>query len=534
MVPLTAKKSTLDYLSSLSAQEREEMLNFLTPAEKEEFNRLLILRDRRPWKPNAGPQTLAYYSKANKLYYGGSAGGGKTDLLVGLAGTRHYKSIIFRREFPQLKDVVQRIEEVFGDKAKTWKQSTTYRIRDGSDYRVLELGAAKHDRDLGKYRGRPHGLKAFDEGPEFPEHHFRFLTGWARSVDPLEHVRVVMGGNPPATIEGQWVIRFWGPWLDQKHSNPALPGELRWFAVLAGEDVEVEGPKPFIFKKELIYPESRTFIPASLDDNPAFRDPAYRATLQALPEPLRSQLLYGDFKVGLSDDEWQVIPSAWVDIAQKRWKHTPRPELPLTALGLDPSRGGKDTTAIAPRYGLWFDELQVIPGSDVPNGPAVAQHVYKFLEGAIGDPYINIDVIGIGSSVFDTLVGFNYEAYAVNVASGSNFLDRSRKLTCVNKRAEAYWRLREALDPQFGLPICLPPSPKLKEELCAARWRLTVRGILIEEKDDIKRRIGRSPDQGDAVVLGYMPPQAAVVIATSSEPPFSQGLASSILDDLGA
>lgn len=514
--------------------EREGMLSLLSPQEREELNRLLILRDRRPWKPNPGPQSLAYYSKANKLYYGGAAGGGKTDLLVGLAGTRHYKSIIFRREFPQLRDVIQRIEEVFGDRAKTYKSSSTYRIRDGKDYRLLELGAVGHDKHLSKYRGRPHGLKAFDEGPEFPEHHFRFLTGWARSVDPREQVRVVMGGNPPSTIEGQWVIRFWAPWLDQKHSNPALPGELRWFAVIKGQDVEVAGPKPFIHGKELIYPESRTFVPASLDDNPAFRDPTYRATLQALPEPLRSQLLYGNFQIGLKDHEWQVIPSSWVEIAQERWKRTPRPDIPLTALGLDPARGGADTTAISPRYGLWFDELLVIPGSDTPNGPAVAQQVFQYVSERPGDPYINVDVIGIGSSVFDSLVGFKYEAYAVNVAEGSNFLDRSRKLTCYNKRAEAYWRFREALDPQFGLPICLPPSPKLKEELCAPRWRLTARGILIEEKDEIKKRIGRSPDQGDAAVLAYLPPQAAVVIATSSEPPFSQGLASGILDELGA
>jgi hypothetical protein len=29
-----------------------------------------------------------------------------------------------------------------------------------------------------------------------------------------------------------------------------------------------------------------------------------------MPEPLRSQMLYGDFTVGAEDDAWQVIPSA--------------------------------------------------------------------------------------------------------------------------------------------------------------------------------------------------------------------------------
>ena len=34
------------------------------------------------------------------------------------------------------------------------------------------------------------------------------------------------------------------------------------------------------------------------------------ATLQSLPEPLRSQMLYGDFNAGTEDDSMQVIPTA--------------------------------------------------------------------------------------------------------------------------------------------------------------------------------------------------------------------------------
>jgi hypothetical protein len=43
-------------------------------------------------------------------------------------------------------------------------------------------------------------------------------------------------------------------------------------------------------------------------------------TLQSLPEPLRSQMLYGDFRAGVQDDPWQVVPTAWVEAAMARWK----------------------------------------------------------------------------------------------------------------------------------------------------------------------------------------------------------------------
>jgi hypothetical protein len=496
---------TLDYLSSLSAPERDELLRFLTPEERAEMESLLLM-DRRLWRPNPGPQTLAYYSLADKLFYGGQAGGGKTDLLIGLASTAHTKSIIFRREFPQLKDVILRIEEICGPRARTKGSSATYVINDQGTRRILELGSVQHAKSVSKYKGRPHALKCFDEAPDFLEQQFRFLTGWTRTTTLGERTRVVACGNPPTSSEGDWVIVYWAPWLDEGHSNPALPGELRWFAVLGGQDVEVESGKAFVYKGELVQPESRTFIPASLEDNPYLRDGGYRAILQNLPEPLRSQLLYGDFKAGRVDDAWQVIPTKWVELAMERWKQTPRPDVPLTAVGIDVARGGKDQNVFAPRYELWIDELISIPGSDTPNGPLVASAlINQVLTGRTEKPDLNVDIIGVGTAVHDTLMLFGYEPHAISFGERSEFYDRSKKLRCVNVRAEAYWRVRELLDPDFGEPVCLPPDRELKADLCAARWGLTASGILIEDKEEIAKRIGHSPDKGDATVLSFMP-----------------------------
>ena len=44
------------------------------------------------WVPNPGPQTQAFLCEADELFYGGEAGGGKTDLGIGLALTAHRRA----------------------------------------------------------------------------------------------------------------------------------------------------------------------------------------------------------------------------------------------------------------------------------------------------------------------------------------------------------------------------------------------------------------------------------------------------------
>jgi hypothetical protein len=115
---------------------------------------------------------------------------------------------------------------------------------------------------------------------------------------------------------------------------------------------------------------------------------------------------------------------------------------------------------------------------------------------------VNVDVIGYGSSSYDSLIGMGYNAQPINVSSASRYQDKSGKLTMVNLRAELYWRMRDALDPENNSTICLPDDSELLRDLCSARYKPLAGGkIQIESKDDIKKRIGRSPDKGDAVLM---------------------------------
>jgi hypothetical protein len=73
-----------------------------------------------------------------------------------------------------------------------------------------------------------------------------------------------------------------------------------------------------------------------------------------------------------------------------------------------------------------------------------------------------------------------------------------------NVRAEYYWRMRDALDPNGGDNVCLPPGNEVVADLCVAKYKVTTSGVLIEEKEEIKKRIGRSPDKGESILLANL------------------------------
>ena len=85
-------------------------------------------------------------------------------------------------------------------------------------------------------------------------------------------------------------------------------------------------------------------------------------------------------------------------------------------------------------------------------------------------------------------------------------------LSFVNARAEAMWRFREELNPdrEGGSTIALPDDPELLADLTAPTFTVKTNGILIESKDEIRKRLGRSTNKGDAVVMALAPGNTAV------------------------
>lgn len=460
------------------------------------------------WTPLDGPQLEALNSDADETYYGGAAGGGKSDLLLGASITRHTRSIIYRRQFKQLEGLRERAEELLSEIGRWNGQKELWRFNYKGIAKRLEFGAVQLIGDERKYQGRPHDLKNFDEIPHFAKSQYDFLKGWNRTSDPLQRCRVIAAGNPPMDAEGDWVIPYWGPWLDPATTDPAKNGELRWYAMIDGKDTPVDGPKPIHIPGEadLVQPKSRTFIRARVQDNPFYMTSGYLATLQALPEPLRSRMLFGNFEAGHEDHEFQVIPTEWVLRAQGRWRPDGALSAWMDALGVDVARGGQDKTVLTPRYGTWFGPQLVYPGISTPDSWAVLQLIVQALSGQRAA--ILIDGIGVGAAVYDLALGSNLDAYALIGSERSNERDKSGQLGFYNKRAAWIWKLREALDPLTGDDLAIPPDRELMADLTAPRWEMTVRGIKIELKDDIIERIGRSPDKGESLIYAHAQPES--------------------------
>jgi hypothetical protein len=471
------------------------LLGYLKPEELAELD-ALIAADTTIWRPLPGPQSIAYHSKADVIGYGGAAGGGKTDLACGKALTQHQKVLVLRREATQLTGIIDRFTELIGSRDGYNGAERIWRL----PAKQIEFGSTPNLDDWSKYQGRPHDLLVFDEAANFLESQARALLGWLRSVDATQRCQALLTFNPPTTADGRWVVSFFAPWLDPKHPNPAQPGELRWFAMIDGEEVEVASGEPFRHGADLIKPMSRTFIPSRVSDNPYLMGTGYMATLQSLPEPLRSQMLYGDFQAGIEDDPWQVIPTEWVEAAQARWKR-PDKLAPMDSLGVDVARGGRDNTLIARRHGMWFDEALVYPGSQTPDGPTVAGLTIAAMR---DQAVIHIDVIGVGSSPYDFLNDAGQQVVGVNVAESATSTDKSGRLRFKNLRSELWWRLREALDPANNTGIALPPDTRLLADLCAPTWELSGSTIYVASREQIMDKIGRSPDYGSAYVLALL------------------------------
>lgn len=521
-------------LTSYSHQELHELLEGL-PADERKQAAQLILALTPEWEPLDGPQRMAYESEADIIGYGGAAGGGKTDLICGMALVKHKRSLIVRREKAQTEGIIQRITEIrkttdgFNSQKAIWKLSAS---------QLVEFAGLDNPGDERRWQGRPHDLKCFDEVTEQREAQVRFVMGWLRSPDASVPCKVLMTFNPPTTTEGRWVLDYYAPWLSRNHPNPAKPGELRWFTTEDGKDVEVPDNRPYVrhgnervydfdpleFKDEdIIIPKSRTFIPARVTDNPYYMTSGYMSTLQALPEPLRSQMLNGDFLAGVEDDIWQLLPSRWVEAAQERWKDRyPKPE--MDSLGLDVARGGKDQTVFVARHGMWFDKPVEFAGKETPDGPEVAGRAVAIARD--GAP-IHIDVIGVGASPYDFLSQAKQHAIPVDVRKAATARDQSGALSFFNMRSQIGWAFREALDPANNTGIEIPPGENIKRALCSINWSVSGRVIKVEAREEIIKRLGHSPDVASAFFLAnistpklkeYAPPTRNVAERNGYDP----------------
>ncbi len=481
----------LEILNKLPEKEREKLL--------EEAMKMV---EAEKFVPNPGVQSRAFSHPAALMLYGGMGGGGKTGLLCGLSLTSHKRSLIMRRQYTDLGDIIEDMIEFNGTrKGFNGSIPPTLRTADG---RRITFGACAKPGDEQGFMGRARDFLGIDEAAHFLETQVRMLMGWVRSKDRNQRCRTILATNPPTTAEGQWLIPMFRPWLDLTHDNPAKAGEIRWFVTDPdGKDFEVPGPELYQFPgtTDPVIPKSRTFMPASVNDNP-FMGVEYKAELDALPEPYRSAVRDGNFMAISEDGAFQLIPSQWIREAQDRWEEE-RPDTPMSAIACDIAQGGKDETIISCRYGWWFDRLIAVPGRETPTGVDISTLIFKHRR---SDATVVLDMGGgYGGGPYDHLKANKIHVVPFKGANKSKNHSRDGQLAFVNKRSEAWWRFREALDPsqEGGSPIALPQDSALVADLTAPTFEIGPRGIKVQTKEEVIKNLGRSTDRGDAIVMAW-------------------------------
>jgi hypothetical protein len=180
-------------------------------------------------------------------------------------------------------------------------------------------------------------------------------------------------------------------------------------------------------------------------------------------------------------------------------------------VGVDPAGKGADSTAIAWRKGSCVYKIEKRRGLDTME---VAGLVAKIIREDKPDK-VNIDVGGLGVGVADRLEEQGYG----NVINRVNFggkpmepppLDENGKPAGgpANRRAELYVNLRTALQGSLSLP----DSTSLQADLTSIGYKFTSDGkLLLESKEDMRRRGVPSPDEGDAVALCFSEPGGSPV-----------------------
>jgi len=436
------------------------------------------------WRPFPGAQSMAFHCLADTLFYGGMPSGGKSDLLLGLALTSHKRSLILRRRSLDMAAMKSRFEEIT-------QQQLGNELHINSRY--IQTGGCKDEGTKYKYQGQAHDLKGFDEITQFTRSQYEYIKTWNRTANPKQRCRTVCTFNPPTSPEQRWVLEYLAPWLDPRHAKPAVSGETRFYVL--GEEVETN--EPIEVGGKLIKPVSRCFILSSIADNPLMLASGYDRILDNLPPELQGLT---DFSAGIQDDPYQVIPTRWVEDAQARWRSRgvgAGVNIPQDSIAGDPARGGSDEMGVAVRHGDWVNAW-TYPGRETPDGITGAT---KILMHRLGNSQILLDVIGIGAAVQDTLTLQGYKPTAIVASATSHLRTRSGQFGFANKRAAMWWKLREMLDPAYNSTLALPDHPQLLGDLTAPRWSLTLRGILVNSKDEIKVSLGRSTNVGDAVVM---------------------------------
>lgn len=220
-----------------------------------------------------------------------------------------------------------------------------------------------------------------------------------------------------------------------------------------------------------------------------------------------NSILYQNRVLGefATKSEESIIGLQMVEAATDRWKawqSSGGQTEGFACLGVDVAFSGEDKSVLAFRYSNVITEIRYFTDRDPMEIANMVMGIIKKLGG-----YAVVDCIGIGAGVVSRLKEVGTPVMAFQSSERAETMDRSGEFGFFNKRAEAWINMRDLLDMDSKANVCLPQDDKLAGDLTAPRLGKMLSGVrqTVEDKESIRKRLGRSTDAGDAVVMAFWP-----------------------------
>lgn len=400
----------------------------------------------------------------------------------------------------QVKDVIWRELNTAVGKARMPLGGRLHKVdwEFDSDWYAIGLSTTEPDKFQGYHAD--HVLVIVDEAAGIEEPIFEGV----RAITTNENAHILYIGNPTA-LDGTFYSSFRNPLTKKFHISAFdtpnftqngihnLDDLLAIFTPPAGVEalehiatIKLPLPYPALISPRWVY---ERFIEWGTDS------------------PMWQARVMGEFP---SQAENTLIPLNLIEQAMdpdyRREHNWPVKDGGTTEYGVDVARFGSDRTVIAPKRGDYIDDLLTHSKLDTT---ATTDRIIATINPENPDVEIKVDDTGVGGGVTDQLNarkrrgnmerGWYYRVTAINF--GSSAIDPDKFF---NRRAEMYWALRDKF---YAHQIALPNDWELANELASIRYSYTTKDnkIKIEGKDEVKKRVGKSPDKADAVVLACAP-----------------------------